>query len=161
MPVPPPRKAAPIVLDDTDRRIIARLKVNGRATNQDIARALGIAATTVSARIRRLERARALSVIAVADFKALDLNVLLAVGIEVEGRPAQDVGAELATLPEVFSVHLVTGARDIEALVAVPDLAALKVFIEREIVKIKGIRRMTAGIAVDIVKYNFDMAPIT
>ncbi|MEI8299740.1 MAG: Lrp/AsnC family transcriptional regulator [Pseudomonadota bacterium] len=159
--MPPPRKAAPIVLDDTDRRIIARLKVNGRATNQDIARALGIAATTVSARIRRLERARALSVIAVADFKALDLNVLLAVGIEVEGRPAQDVGAELATLPEVFSVHLVTGARDIEALVAVPDLAALKVFIEREIVKIKGIRRMTAGIAVDIVKYNFDMAPIT
>ncbi len=161
MPVPLPRKAAAIVLDDTDRRIIARLKVNGRATNQDIARALGIAATTVSARIRRLERARALSVIAVADFKALDLNVLLAVGIEVEGRPAQDVGAELATLPEVFSVHLVTGARDIEALVAVPDLAALKVFIEREIVKIKGIRRMTAGIAVDIVKYNFDMAPIT
>ncbi len=149
-----------IELDDTDQKIITLLKADGRATNQDIARVLKIGATTVSARIRRLERARALRVVAVSDFSALDLNVLLAVGIEVEGRPAEDVGADLAHFPEVFGVHLVTGARDIEALVAVQDLAALKVFMERDIVKVKGIRRMTAGIAVDIVKFNFDMAPI-
>jgi Lrp/AsnC family transcriptional regulator for asnA, asnC and gidA len=150
-----------IELDDLDERIISLLKANGRATNQDIARSLKIAATTVSARIRRLQRAKALRIVAVTDFAALDLNVLLAVGIEVEGRAAEEVGADLALLPAAFSVHLVTGARDIEMLVAVRDLDALKVFMEREVVKIKGIRRITAGIAVDIVKFNFDMAPMT
>ena len=104
-------------LDELDHKIIASLKADGRATNQKIARTLKIAPATVSARIRRLEELNAMRVVAVTDFSALGYNVLLAVGIEVQGRPAQDVAEELAKLPEVFAVHLVTGARDIEILV--------------------------------------------
>jgi DNA-binding Lrp family transcriptional regulator len=151
---------SPFVPDDTDQRIIAMLKANGRATNQDIARALKVAPTTVSARIRRLEKARALRVVAVTDFSALGYDVLLAVGIEVEGRAAEEVGTELARLPEVFSVHLVTGARDLEVLVAVKDFSELRSFLEREVARIRGVRRLTAGIAVDVVKFNFDVAPM-
>ena len=51
-------------------------------------------------------------VVAVTDFAALGYKVLLAMGIEVQGRPAEEVGSELAQLAEVFAVHLVTGARD-------------------------------------------------
>ena len=58
-------------LDELDLKIIAALKAEGRATNQDIARSLKIAPATVSARIRRLEELNAMRVVAVTDFSAL------------------------------------------------------------------------------------------
>ena len=64
-------------LDDIDRRIIAAMKADGRATNQRIARTLKIAPATVSARIRRLEDINAMRVVAVTDFSALGYRVLL------------------------------------------------------------------------------------
>ena len=146
-------------LDELDLKIIAALKVDGRATNQDIARSLKIAPATVSARIRRLEELNAMRVVAVTDFSALGLDVLLAVGIEVQGRAAEDVAEELAKLPEVFAVHLVTGARDIEILVALRDFAELQPFLLQDVARVRGIRSLTAGIAVDIVKFEFDRTP--
>ena len=146
-------------LDELDLKIIAALKADGRATNQDIARSLKLAPATVSARIRRLEEVNAMRVVAVTDFAALGLDVLLAVGIEVQGRAAEDVAAELAKLPEVFAVHLVTGARDIEILVALRDFAELQPFLLEDVAAVRGIRSLTAGIAVDIVKFEFDRTP--
>jgi Lrp/AsnC family leucine-responsive transcriptional regulator len=148
-------------LDDIDRRIIAALKADGRATNQRIARALKIAPATVSARIRRLEDINAMRVVAVTDFSALGYRVLIAVGIEVQGRPAEEVAKDLATLDEVFAVHLVTGARDIEILVALRDIDEIEAFLLRDIAKVRGIRSLTAGIAADIIKYEFDRAMIS
>lgn len=147
-------------LDDVDRHIIAALQADGRATNQKIARSLKISPATVGARIRRLENVNAMRVVAVTDFAALGYQVLLAVGIEVQGRAAEEVAQELAALEEVFAVHLVTGARDIEILVALHDLDELKVFLLQDVAKIRGIRALSAGIAADIIKYDFDRAQI-
>jgi Lrp/AsnC family transcriptional regulator, leucine-responsive regulatory protein len=148
-------------LDDVDRHIIAALKADGRATNQKIARSLKISPATVGARIRRLENVNAMRVVAVTDFAALGYQVLLAVGIEVQGRPAQEVAQELAALEEVFAVHLVTGARDIEILVALHDLKELETFLLQDVAKIRGIGALAAGIAADVIKYDFDRAQIT
>jgi len=153
--------AEPPTLDEIDERIVALLKKNGRATNQQIAQNLKIAAATVSARIRRLEQTRAVRVVAVTDFAALGYKALLALGIEVQGRAAEDVGIDLAKLDEVFSVHLVTGARDIEVLVALRDLDDLRDFLLEELMRVPGIRSVSTGIAADVVKFNFDVAPMT
>ena len=148
-------------LDDIDRRIIAALKSDGRATNQRIARSLRISPATVGARIRRLENMNAMRVVAVTDFAALGYKVLLAIGIEVHGRPAQHVAQELAALPEVFAAHLVTGVRAVEILVALHDLDELEGFLLRDLAKIRGIRTLAAGIAADVIKYDFDRALIS
>ncbi len=148
-------------LDDIDRKIIAALKADGRATNQRIARTLRISPATVGARIRRLESVNAMRVVAVTDFSALGYKVLLAIGIEVQGRPAEEVARDLAALEEVFAVHLVTGARDIEILVALHDLEELETFLLSDIGKIRGIRALSAGIAADVIKYDFDRAQIS
>ena len=148
-------------LDDIDRHIITALKADGRATNQKIARSLKISPATVGARIRRLENVNAMRVVAVTDFAALGYQVLLAVGIEVQGRPAEEVARELAALEEVFAVHVVTGARDIEILVALHDLKELETFLLQDVAKIRGIGSLAAGIAADIIKYDFDRAQIT
>jgi Lrp/AsnC family leucine-responsive transcriptional regulator len=147
-------------LDEVDRHIIAALKADGRATNQKIARSLRISPATVGARIRRLENINAIRVVAVTDFAALGYKVLLAVGIEVQGRAAEEVAKDLAALEEVFAVHLVTGARDIEILVALHDLEELETFLLRDVARIRGIRTLAAGIAADVIKYDFDRAQI-
>jgi Lrp/AsnC family transcriptional regulator for asnA, asnC and gidA len=147
-------------LDELDRKIISALKADGRATNQKIARSLKVAPATVSARIRRLEEIDAMRVVAVTDFSALGYKVLLAVDIEVQGRAAQDVAEELAALPEVFAVHMVTGARDLEILVALHDFAELQPFLLKDVARVRGIRSLTAGIAADVIKFEFDRTPL-
>lgn len=152
--------APTITLDDIDRAIVTHLRKNGRATNQQIADILGLTAATVSSRIRRMEDANALRVVAVSDFSAHGYNVLLEVAIEVDGRPASEVAEELAKLPEVFAAHLVTGRYDIDVLVALHDFDGLADLMLNKLAKIHGIRSLVPAIAIDVVKYEFDVAPI-
>jgi Lrp/AsnC family transcriptional regulator for asnA, asnC and gidA len=152
--------AADFTLDDVDRSIVAQLRANGRATNQQIADRLGLTGATVSARIRRLEDADKLRVVAVSDFAAHGYNVLIEIAIEVDGRPASDVAAELCELPEVFAAHLVTGRYDIDILVVLHDFDEIQTLLLERLARIDGIRSMTPAIAVDVVKYKFDVAPI-
>ena len=80
--------------------------------------------------------------------------------IEVDGRPASEVATELAAFPEVFAAHLVTGRYDIDMLVALHDFDELSDLMLNKFSKVHGIRSMSPAIAVDIVKYKFDVAPI-
>ncbi len=146
--------------DATDRNIVEQLRRNGRANNQQIAGELGLTATTVSTRIKRMEDADQLRVVAVSDFSAHGFNILLKVAIEVDGRPASEVAQELADLPEVFAVHLVTGRYDIDMLMALHDFDDLSGVLLEKLSTIVGIRSMTPAIVVNIVKYQFDVAPI-
>lgn len=148
------------VFDDSDRNIVEQLRLNGRATNQQIAETLGLTATTVSSRIKRMEDSDQLRVVAVSDFSAHGFNFLMEVAIEVDGRAASEVANELARFPEVFAAHLVTGRYDINMLVALHDLNDLAHLLLDEFSQVRGIRSMTPSIVVDIIKYQFDVAPI-
>ena len=147
-------------IDDIDQSIIAELRVDGRATNQQIANKLGLTAATVSTRIKRMEDANKLRVVAVSDFSAHGYNLLMQVAVEVDGRAAADVAADLAKIPEVFAVHLVTGRYDIDMLVALKDYDDLSELMLNRLAGVSGIRSMSPAIAVDILKYKFDVAPI-
>ena len=155
-----PRMSEEFTVDEIDHAIVAELRKNGRATNQQIANRLGLTAATVSTRIRRMEDANKLRVVAVSDFAAHGYNVLMEVAIEVDGRPASEVAAELAEFPEVFAAHLVTGRYDIDMLVVLRDFDDLSGLMLDKFSKVKGIRSMLPAIAVDIIKYKFDVAPI-
>lgn len=152
--------SADFPLDDVDRAIVAQLRANGRATNQQIADRLGLTGATVSARIRRMEDADKLRVVAVSDFAAHGYNILIEIAIEVDGRPAAAVAEELCALPEVFAAHLVTGRYDIDILVVLRDFDEIQTLLLDRLAKIDGIRSITPAIAVDVVKYKFDVAPI-
>jgi DNA-binding Lrp family transcriptional regulator len=146
--------------DATDQSIVDQLRRNGRATNQQIAESLGLTATTVSSRIKRMEDADQLRVVAVSDFAAHGYNFLMEVAIEVDGRAASEVAEELAQFQEVFAVHIVTGRYDIDMLVALRDFDDLSHLLLDKFSRIHGIRSMTPSIVVDVIKYQFDVAPI-
>lgn len=151
---------ANISFDATDHAIVEQLRRNGRATNQQIAETLGLTATTVSTRIKRMEEANQLRVVAVSDFAAHGYDLLLKIAIEVDGRLASEVANDLAKHPEVFATHLVTGRYDIDMLVALREFDDLSTFLLEKITQVRGIRSMNPSIFVDIIKYQFDVAPI-
>lgn len=146
--------------DATDQAIVEQLRLNGRATNQQVAEKLGLTATTVSTRIKRMEENNQLRVVAVSDFTAHGYDLLLKIAIEVDGRPASQVAADLAKYPEVFAAHLVTGRYDIDMLVALREFKDLTTFLLEKVTQVRGIRSMNPAIFVDIIKYQFDVAPI-
>ena len=150
----------PIQLDAVDHKIIEHLRHHGRASNQQIAEDLGLTATTVSSRIKRMEEANMLRVVAVSDFAAHGFNFLMRVMVEVDGRPASQVAHDLAQIPEVFATHLVTGRYDIDMLVALHGLEDLSSLLLEKFSQVHGIRSLVPSIVVDIVKYQFDVAPI-
>lgn len=154
------RRAAGAGLDAVDEAIIDILRSNGRATNQEIADRLSITAGTVSARLNRLEESKAMKVVAVADFAAHGYNMLIATGVKVIGRPVAEVARELAALPEVFSLHLMNGNYDIEMLVILHEFQEINTFLLDHVAKIPGISEINPGIAANIAKFEFNVAPL-
>ena len=146
--------------DEIDLAIVELLRENGRATNQQIADRLSLTAATVSNRIRKMEKADKLRVVAVSDFSTHGYNLMMEIAIEVEGRPASAVADDLAQLPEVFAAHLVTGRYDIDLLVALHDFDEMQSLLLDKFSKIEGIRSMMPAIALDVIKYQFEVAPI-
>jgi Lrp/AsnC family transcriptional regulator for asnA, asnC and gidA len=148
------QKAEAVDVDDLDREIISLLQQDGRMSIQDIAKALSSTSSTVRKRIRRLEEANIMRVVAVTDFSAAGYELLIAVGIQVENRRPEDVGQELAKLPEVFSVNLVTGLCELDVLVAARDFAELSHFLHDKLPKISGISKLAPGLTVDVLRYE-------
>lgn len=145
--------------DDLDMKIIRLLQEDGRTSTQDIAKELNSTSSTVRKRIRRLEDTGTMKVVAVTDFAAAGYDLLLAIGIEVDSRSAEDVAMDLAELPEVFSVNLTTGANDIELLVGARSFDELSVFLHKEVARIEGIGRLFPGLTIEVYKYQSEMVP--
>jgi len=151
--------AAQIELDDTDYRIIALLRADGRLPYRSIARELGLTEATVRARVRRLEESRTMRVVAVTDIEAAGYGMLLAIGVQVENRSPEEVARELAAIPEVFSVNVVVGAQDLEILMVAEDQDALHRLLQERIATMAGVRRLTPSLAVNVLKNQPDWVP--
>lgn len=151
--------AAQIELDDTDYRIIALLRADGRLPYRSIARELGLTEATVRARVRRLEESRTMRVVAVTDIEAAGYGMLLAIGVQVENRSPEEVARELAAIPEVFSVNVVVGAQDLEILMVAEDQGALHRLLQERIATMAGVRRLTPSLAVNVLKNQPDWVP--
>jgi Lrp/AsnC family transcriptional regulator for asnA, asnC and gidA len=107
-----------------------------------------------------MEEARVMRVVAVTDFAAHGYNVIIALGVKVQGRDIGDVGRDLAELPQVLSVNVMNGDYDIELLVALHDFSEVQNFLFQHIAVIDGVMHIASGIAVDIVKFEFNVVPL-
>jgi len=148
-----------IELDATDEAIIGLLRRDGRMPYRAIARELDIAEKTVRARVRRMEESDTMRVVAVTDIEAAGYGMLLAIGVQVEGRAPEKVARDMAAINEVFSVNVVVGAQDIEILVVARDQADLNELITTKLGGIKGVRRLTPALALDVLKNQPDWVP--
>jgi DNA-binding Lrp family transcriptional regulator len=132
------------------------LTENGRMTNKEIARVLGVSRAMISQRIGRMTQAGALRIVAATDFTAFGYDLLLSIGIRVSGRTVEAVADELAALPEVLAAHIVTGPYEIQILVGTRSMDELSGRIIDLFAGIPGIDGFDVSVIADIVKYQFE-----
>ncbi|MFT5889592.1 MAG: Lrp/AsnC family transcriptional regulator for asnA, asnC and gidA [Zhongshania sp.] len=152
------RPASSHHMDDVDHRIVAHLRRDGRMAFKALAAELSLTEATVRSRVRRLEEGDSLRVVAVTDYEAVGYTMMLAVGIQVEGRAADEVAEELAGFPEVFSVCQVVGTLDIETLAVARDQEHLSNLLSK-IGSVVGVRKLQPSIALDVLKNQSNWVP--
>jgi DNA-binding Lrp family transcriptional regulator len=105
-------------LTPKDDELLALLRVNAREPVAALARGLGVSRTTVQDRLKRLEQAGVIAGYAVRLAEdAARGGIRAYVTVEVEPRRAIDVGRALQRMPEVETLHTVSGKYDLIAMV--------------------------------------------
>jgi DNA-binding Lrp family transcriptional regulator len=117
-------------LDRVDRVLLAALQENARQSNKELAARVGLAQSTVSERIRRLEQSGAIAgyhARVAPEAMSIGLEALIAVRLRRHG--AGEVEAfrgRALSLPETAAVLHVTGGNDFLVHVVVRDATHLR-----------------------------------
>lgn len=121
-------------LDQTDREILDILQSDGRMPAAGIAREVGLAASAVHERVRKLERRGVIrGYTAIVEAEAVGLGLTAFVTVRTRGHePAVNAGRRLARIENVVEVHHVIGEDAILLKVRARDTDDLwKLFVER------------------------------
>jgi Lrp/AsnC family leucine-responsive transcriptional regulator len=127
-----------IELDKTDRKILAILQADGRASNQDVADQVSLSPSPCLRRIKRLEEAGVIrQYVALLDPVRIGLGLLAYVNVRLEkhseganaagakrssSSPHADFAASVEDWPEVVACYAMTGEMDYLLRVHVEDM---------------------------------------
>lgn len=102
-------------LDEIDRRLVSRLKIDGRASVTTLSADLGLARGTVQNRLNRLVETRRIKrfTVELDEGYFADDMVRAVMMIEVRGNTAASVQKALQKMPELVSLHRTCGVWDL------------------------------------------------
>lgn len=141
--------------DAIDWQIIEALQRDGRMSNREIARRLGLSEGAVRARVKRLEQQKMIRITAVTSVLALGMAAAAYVGVVVERGKLYEVADALKQIPEVRFAAITLGQYDIVLNVLVETREELLRLLSDQIATIAGVRRTETTEALYAVKHNF------
>ncbi|MDC8786500.1 Lrp/AsnC family transcriptional regulator [Roseateles koreensis] len=129
-----------------DRQLIALLQADARASTAQLARKLGVARTTVVARLARLEASGVIVGYTVRlGVDSADRGIQAYVGITVQPKAGRDVVKRLSLLPELRQLASVSGEFDYMALLRAESTMRLDTLLD-EIGEIEGVIKTTSSV---------------
>lgn len=142
------------MIDDIDRQVATILQRNARTPTAEIARQVGMAASAVHERIRKLEeRGVVQGYCAILDPHLLGRGLLAYVFVRADERVgAAETGELLALIPEVQEVHHVAGEDCYLVKVRVADTDALGRLLRERMGSIETVRSTRTTIVLETVK---------
>ena len=133
------RPTGRIRLDEIDDRIIEELQAEGRRPFRRIADDLAVSESAVRYRVQRLEEAGILQIVGIADPLRIGFTTMVLVGVRVSPGHLVEVSQQIAALPEVSYVAMVTGSFDVFAEAICRDPADFTSFLTDKLHRIEGI----------------------
>ncbi|MCC1492502.1 Lrp/AsnC family transcriptional regulator [Cognatishimia sp. F0-27] len=118
-------------IDETDRALVALLAENARLPVSDLARRLGLARTTVQARLDRLETQGVIAGYTLKRGAALRPPLRATVLVALEPRAAPAVLSRLKSMPAVETVHTTSGRVDLLITLSAQDTEALDATLDK------------------------------
>ena len=142
------------MLDEIDRRLVTLLQADGRVSNAELARQVGMVPSGVLERVRKLEeRGVILGYEARLDPRKLGAGLLAFVFVRSDERlGASGAARALAAIPEVQEVHDVAGEDCFLIKVRVADVEALGRLLRDKLGAIPAIRSTRTTIVLETIK---------
>ncbi len=131
--------AATIVIDDIDKAIIEALQSDGRMPYTRLGAAVGLSEAAVRQRVQRLTESGVVQIVAVTDPLMLGFSRMAMVGLKVEG-DLRTVAADIAAIPDVSYVVIVSGSFDLLMEVVCEDDDHLLAILNDKVRAIPGVR---------------------
>lgn len=140
-------------VDDLDREIIRCLTEDGRLSAAEIASRIGsVSERTVRNRIAALLQAKMIVIGAIPDPVALGREVQVELIIEVEPGRLDEVAILLAEYEEIGYLAATSGSSNLSASLFVRDHIALLEFIDQELGKLPGVKRVESSVVLRLYK---------
>jgi len=145
-------------MDQIDRQIADLLRENGRRSNVEIARALGISEGTVRKRIDRLLSSGALRIVGMADPRVAGFKTRVLITLTVELSQVEAAGRLLRDLSHVISVYRVTGEHDIIFEAVFESDERLMSFLTDQVARIPGVVSCKTSHLLRVLKHGYEWA---
>ena len=152
-----------VLLDKTNKKILAELQHDGRISNLELASRVNLSAAACLERVRKLQEAGyILGYTARLNPEMLDVALLVFIEVVLD-RTTPDVFDEFKRavhkVPEVLECHMVAGGFDYLIKVRVKDMAAYRTFLGKSLLQLKGVRETHTYAVIEEVK-NSSIFPI-
>jgi Lrp/AsnC family transcriptional regulator for asnA, asnC and gidA len=147
---------ASVPIDATDREIIRLLQRNGRMSNTEIGRSLGLTEATIRKRLARLIEDGVVSVVAVPTPLAVGLTTSAIIGISVNLGQLHRVSAKLSSYPEVRYLGLSTGRYDIIVEAFFAGTEHLLAFVSEKLGALPEVTRVETSIILRVDKFSYE-----
>jgi DNA-binding Lrp family transcriptional regulator len=148
-------------LDAIDRDILRALQRDGRLSNLDLARRIGLSPPATHARVRRLERTGVIArYVAVLDAEAAGFDLVCYVHVGLRGHGQAEVEwfrEAIREVPEVLECHHVTGEHDYLLRVALRNRRDLERFLIERLAPFPGIARIQTSLVLREVKRTTEL----
>ena len=130
---------APLVIDDVDKAIVEALQEDGRLPYTRLAKQVGLSEAAVRQRVQRLIESGVMQIVAVTDPMMLGFRRNAMIGLKVEG-DLRTVAHDIAAIPEVSYVVVVSGSFDLLMEVVCEDDDHLLTLLNDKVRTIAGVR---------------------
>ena len=131
--------SAPVVIDEIDKAIIEELQADGRMPYTRLGTAVGLSEAAVRQRVQRLTDSGVVQIVAVTDPLTLGFRRMAMIGLKVEG-DLRVAARDIAALPEVSYVVIVSGSFDLLMEIVCEDDEHLLAILNDKVRAIPGIR---------------------
>ncbi len=139
-------------MDSLDERILTQLTANARTSYRDIARALHVSLSTVSAHIRRLETTGVITgYTALVDPERLGYSLTAIINLKIGRGKLLEVQRTIAKDPHVSAVYDITGDWDSLVIAHFKERRDLNTFIKR-VLTLPDVERTNTQLVLNIVK---------
>ena len=145
-----------VSLDETDKAILRMLQADGRVSNAEVARRVGLSAPATHARVKRLEEAgvvRQYTTLLDREAIGFDMVCFINVSLQLHQYEAIERFKELVQdMPEVLECHHITGEFDYLLKAVFRNRDELQEFVVNKLTPIPGMAQINTSLVLIEIK---------
>jgi Lrp/AsnC family transcriptional regulator, leucine-responsive regulatory protein len=149
------------LLDETDIQLLALLQSNGRITNAELAKRVGLAPASVHQRVRQLEGSGLIrNYVAMLDHERLGYKITALAMISLalhQEQPIERFRRAVAEIPEVLECYNTSGEFDFLLKIVVRDMRAYEQLVREKLSKIRGIGQIKTSFVLSTTKHTTNL----